>query len=146
MALIKCPECGQEVSDKAAACPRCAYPIAQFASASEVTMGNTSPVGSTSSKKKIVRIKLSVIADSSHKVNIFDENDETLWTGRSGQVAEFPIDDPTKVTIRYGGPMFGPTVSGVIDPEKGLKYNVVYVSRFLGGDLVLQRVDVIDSD
>jgi hypothetical protein len=26
MALIKCPECGIEVSDKAIKCPRCAYP------------------------------------------------------------------------------------------------------------------------
>ncbi|MBO6092564.1 MAG: zinc ribbon domain-containing protein, partial [Oscillospiraceae bacterium] len=29
MALIKCPECGTEVSDKAIACPKCAYPIQQ---------------------------------------------------------------------------------------------------------------------
>ncbi|HQB11404.1 MAG TPA: zinc-ribbon domain-containing protein [Candidatus Omnitrophota bacterium] len=28
MALIKCPECQLEVSDKAAACPKCGYPIA----------------------------------------------------------------------------------------------------------------------
>lgn len=28
MALIKCPECGKEISDKAAACPNCGYPIA----------------------------------------------------------------------------------------------------------------------
>ena len=27
MALIKCPECGKEVSDKAAACIHCGYPI-----------------------------------------------------------------------------------------------------------------------
>lgn len=27
MALIKCPECGNEISDKAAACPNCGYPI-----------------------------------------------------------------------------------------------------------------------
>lgn len=27
MALIKCPECGTEVSDKAATCPKCAYPM-----------------------------------------------------------------------------------------------------------------------
>ena len=27
MALIKCPECTKEVSDKAVACPNCAYPI-----------------------------------------------------------------------------------------------------------------------
>jgi hypothetical protein len=27
MALIKCPDCGNEVSDKAEKCPKCAYPI-----------------------------------------------------------------------------------------------------------------------
>lgn len=27
MALIKCPECGKEVSDKACSCPNCGYPI-----------------------------------------------------------------------------------------------------------------------
>lgn len=30
MALIKCPECGREISDKAEACPNCAYPIANI--------------------------------------------------------------------------------------------------------------------
>lgn len=30
MALIRCPECGTEVSDKAMACPKCAYPIPQM--------------------------------------------------------------------------------------------------------------------
>lgn len=27
MALIKCPECGKEISDKAASCPKCGFPI-----------------------------------------------------------------------------------------------------------------------
>lgn len=27
MALIKCPECGKEISDKAAACPNCGMPL-----------------------------------------------------------------------------------------------------------------------
>lgn len=27
MALIKCPECGADVSDKAMSCPKCGYPI-----------------------------------------------------------------------------------------------------------------------
>lgn len=29
MALIKCPECETDVSDKAAACPKCAHPIVE---------------------------------------------------------------------------------------------------------------------
>lgn len=29
MALIKCPECGNDVSDKAIKCPRCGYPLKQ---------------------------------------------------------------------------------------------------------------------
>lgn len=29
MALIKCPECGREVSDKALSCPNCGYPFSQ---------------------------------------------------------------------------------------------------------------------
>ena len=28
MALIQCPECGQQMSDKANACPNCGHPIA----------------------------------------------------------------------------------------------------------------------
>lgn len=30
MALIKCPECGKEISDRAEACPNCAYPITKI--------------------------------------------------------------------------------------------------------------------
>lgn len=29
MALIKCPECDREISDKATACPHCGYPISE---------------------------------------------------------------------------------------------------------------------
>lgn len=42
MALISCPECGTEVSDKAEKCPRCAYPIKPIPS--KVIIQNDSPV------------------------------------------------------------------------------------------------------
>jgi hypothetical protein len=32
MALIKCPECSNEVSDKATSCPKCGYPLLQLPS------------------------------------------------------------------------------------------------------------------
>ena len=30
MALIQCPECGKEVSDKAGKCPHCGYPLEEL--------------------------------------------------------------------------------------------------------------------
>ena len=30
MALIKCPECGKEISDKATICPNCGYPVSEM--------------------------------------------------------------------------------------------------------------------
>ena len=30
MALIQCPECEQSISDKAAKCPKCGYPIKEY--------------------------------------------------------------------------------------------------------------------
>ncbi len=37
MALINCPECGCEISDKAASCPHCGVPIAAEAPASKAS-------------------------------------------------------------------------------------------------------------
>lgn len=37
MALIKCPECGKEISDKAASCPNCGCPIGESGEAQEAT-------------------------------------------------------------------------------------------------------------
>jgi hypothetical protein len=42
MALINCPECGTEVSDKAEKCPKCAYPIKPIPS--NVIIQNDRPV------------------------------------------------------------------------------------------------------
>lgn len=35
MSLINCPECSTEVSDKAASCPRCGFPLTKLSSASQ---------------------------------------------------------------------------------------------------------------
>lgn len=51
MALIRCPECGAEVSDLAVACPRCAYPIRQESSASRQGAGSSPSQGSTQKVK-----------------------------------------------------------------------------------------------
>ncbi len=52
MALIKCPECGTDISDKAAACPKCAYPIAGI-STEESHTGKVQTIEKTRKKYKM---------------------------------------------------------------------------------------------
>lgn len=48
MALIKCPQCGQNVSDKAIRCPKCGYPINQNTPSQGFTAsGDQTPVVTT---------------------------------------------------------------------------------------------------
>lgn len=56
MAMIKCPECGKDFSDKASACPNCGCPVSEILS----TMDNTSflakPTSKTIQKQSIIQI------------------------------------------------------------------------------------------
>lgn len=48
MALISCPECGKEISDKVTACPHCGYPMVE-----------TSPQPETPQQVEVTAINLS---------------------------------------------------------------------------------------
>ena len=50
MALVKCPECGREVSDQADACPQCGHPIAR-------TEGASSPGGAQTMERTSKALK-----------------------------------------------------------------------------------------
>lgn len=52
MSLIKCPECGTEVSSLASACPKCAAPIAQATAAKAVGQSVTTTEATAKSLKK----------------------------------------------------------------------------------------------
>ena len=54
MALIVCPECDQRISDRAAACPSCGYPINE-------NRKNTQVIEQTGKKWKIHRILASIL-------------------------------------------------------------------------------------
>lgn len=132
MALIKCPECGIEVSDKALACPKCAFPIA-----------DSKPDG-------VVRIKMSVIAQtlSGNQRATISLGGKILWEGRTGEIAEIHLDGATNVYIKYhtNAVVWGAECEGLIDPAAGKKYAIQKVPGIFKASMRLQRVDIIDSD
>lgn len=61
MALIKCPECGKEISDKAASCPNCGCPVHVEDNAPEAKDGNIQETSEVPKKKKGGRGILKII-------------------------------------------------------------------------------------
>lgn len=87
MALINCPECGKQISDKATVCPNCGYPIS--------SASNTS-----SSKTSLVRVKLEPTPGViNQKVSITCPG--ASWTGKTGQVAELQINRSGNLHVLY---------------------------------------------
>jgi hypothetical protein len=88
------------VSNMAASCPSCGYPIAK------------------SANNGVVQVKLGMF-QSTQGASIM-ANGRTLWSGKTGQIAELKLDRPTTVQIKYQMGMFDGAGSceGVIDPNK----------------------------
>ena len=134
MAMIKCPECGSQVSDKAKTCIHCGCPVEEFV-----------PNG-------VVRVKVSALYaptgfNGNQKVSIF-AGGETLWQGSSGEVAELYFEGATNITVKYHMSLmhYGGECSGVVDPAKSKKYNVSVRQGIMSTKLALQPVDYFDAD
>lgn len=87
MALIKCPECEKQVSDRAVTCPNCGCPISNF---SKIPTRNNG----------LVRIKLEPTPGViSQKVSI--RGCGITWTGQTGKVAEIQINCSGTIKVLY---------------------------------------------
>ena len=98
MALIKCPECGAEISDKSIQCIKCGCPINDPRS------------------KAIIRFEQ--VAAICAKCTVVC-NGQT-YTCRQGESLEIPLSEPASVSIHVGGSLND--INGTISP--GQKYQV----------------------
>lgn len=134
MALIKCPECGKDVSDKAKSCPVCGYPIESILPSGTVRI-KTNP------------LKVGIGFNGNQKVSIMT-SEKTLWEGNVGETAEIYFDGPTDVTVKYHLSLmhYGGECTGTVDPSKSKKYNISARQGIMSTKIVLQPVDVFDAD
>lgn len=132
MAMIKCPECGHDVSDKAKSCPHCGFAVA-----------DNRPDGD-------IRIKITDIYNIPQKV-VITSGTNVLWEGKAGQIAEFYVDKPTDIHVKYyrsSGMLWGEhECDGLIDASKGKRYQIQVISAtWVKPKICLSPVDVIDSN
>ena len=140
MALIKCPECGKEISDKANNCIHCGVPIKVDKKV----------------KVKIPRFCTGMLNQKACEVEVYIEKN-MIWKGYSGSVAIFEIKQVCNLSFlikeAYTGhpfPFFKDfTINGILYPGK--KYEIKNaVTSLVFGDptkskYVFSEIDVIDS-
>lgn len=132
MALIKCPECGKEISDKAKSCIHCGCPLDEVITSGEVRI---------KMPNNIVEGMIGLF--SSRDALVSDGNGRILWKGKHGENARFTIDSPTNITISLGS--WANEVSGLVYPKR--KYSLVQdMGVHMFATFRLTEVDVIDSD
>lgn len=106
MALIKCPECGKEISDKAEACPNCGCPI----------NNNSSPVNSLINSQDVPKQENAI---EKTKITIWGFSCPPYWklmahmyiSVNGNRIAEFPlggsyelyIDRDSEILVEFFG-------------------------------------------
>ncbi len=141
MAMIKCPECGNMISDKAPTCIHCGSPL----------------LINKSIKIKIPRFNTGIMNQKASNAEL-ECNGKILWKGFSGQVVQFEIENETEnvnilIKKAYTGhpfPFFRDfTIKGVV--TQGKKYEIKNARASLAfgdptkSDWIFSEVDVIDS-
>lgn len=124
MALISCPECGREISDRAVSCPNCGCPI------------------------KMVETKIMVKASSQFvglacSYAIYDNNDNEVTRLKPGEsyVAKLP-DSRVIYSVKLKG-AFGSAKEMICEPHTINRFSVGPSQS--GMSFVVSRVDMIDG-
>lgn len=131
MALIKCPECGQEVSDKAAACPRCASPI----------------LGAN-----VIKIRLNlpdrINGRAGRKAEVVSSGGEVLWNGSRGQIAKIESEREINAYVRMNTEIGGWFSSDTVTMVPGKKYALSFspATFFHKAKITIMEVDYMDAD
>ena len=128
MALIKCPECGQEVSDKAKVCINCGYPLEDLKPKQYYLFFKAVPVPG--------KVKVNV--------RVFNySTGEDIIKLRMGETAKIPFDKKMFICAKFGmGNGAGDPV--LVTPDRNYKFNIDSTGVFQT-KLGLFEVDVIDS-
>lgn len=123
MALINCPECGKQISDKANSCPNCGYPMA------------SNPTS----------IKVRCLSDDRKvKYMVFLANGCELARAPIGAVATINISKPTRIIIRESYAFMTSGDNGSFDAIPGKCYEARFCKPSVAfWDTVVSEVSIV---
>lgn len=127
MGVVKCPDCGLDVSDRANTCIHCGAPL------------------NFSVENGHIRIKCAYINGASlGKANIYNsETGELIASIKQNEVIALSIKKDTHVDISF---LLMKGTSGILKYKGTHNYEISVAPGFFTGKLVLNEVTNIDSD
>ena len=111
MAMIKCPECGAEISDKATSCIKCGCPISGVLASALIKFDDPA----------VIRYKCTVICDGKE------------YTCKQGESVEIPMVKASEIQISVSGG-YGKLTTTV---NPGRRYKVEFKGGFFGNKPVI---------
>ncbi|MBQ8283636.1 MAG: zinc ribbon domain-containing protein [Clostridia bacterium] len=137
MAIINCPECGKEISDKCKICVHCGYPFEE----------------NENSEGKLIIKSQTHLADFTYRQLTFDIvtiDNKKICTIQPGRVLSFPVDKEMTIfaTSTYRRKKRkGRTNLIKILPNKTTRVQLSFVRVFFGFAVtpVLNEIDIINS-
>lgn len=128
MALIVCPECGKEISDKVKACPHCGYPfpeneqVASTPQQVEVTAVNLGPKDPKKKKKVLLGGAVAVIAIIAVIVIVF-----AVKQNQAAAMRQEYIDNLRLIQVQMLSS--GSVAEQMCNTTKSVWYNTIYEER-----------------
>ena len=141
MPLINCPECNKEISNKAASCPNCGYPINSLKLSIE--QKPSTPKVATYPQEKLLKCpKCRSTQVSAHKKGFSGGKAVAgaVLTGGIGLLAGTIGSNDVKITCLNCGHVFNPgdkPIEPVKTSETGLILTLVSIAIFIGGGIFL---------
>lgn len=127
MALIPCPECGREISEKVKSCPHCGYPFEENPSQDqpqkvEVTSVNLGPRSPATKKKVIAFLSIAVIAIVCVVAIVVGVKKSNETAARSAYIENLTL---ARTTMLLGGA----EAESLCNLTKSVWYNTIYEER-----------------
>lgn len=118
MALIKCPECGGNVSDKAEVCIHCGYVLKE---------------------KPLEPVLVNVPALSGFQMKFIVSYDGKKVEGKSGTTVEIYITKPTEISVHLKGYFGTPTI--MVKPGEKVQASIGGL-----GNIILAKVNALTGN
>lgn len=129
MAMIKCSECGQMVSDRAKTCIHCGNPLGQ-------------PTYTV--KFKVAKDERLYLWDAKY-VLTDDKTGKELARLSQNQTTTLELPNPTRLRCRYGG-TFKDAILDYVPREGVRRYNIIKIDTIFKSYISFEEVDVFDGD